>query len=289
MERCSPASLRRGRRGRSQRRSRSGARRFRSSAPPAGSCSVLTTPMCGQTPLTLSRSTWTATKRIFAWRWRPSRALCRDRLLEEALANQGVLLEDEPLAEWAVHPRERLEWTRQEARLALARDRARGLGCSGRRGGAGLGGVPVPRPDVRGGRLRTHAVVRGANEVGPCRSHLQRVSASSWTTGLTGFASPRGGARRQQSFDYVALRRRRLLGPQPVRPGPRAASRDLSLRRTEWPAGSRLITGPRGPERTRRQRAGRSGRPRRGLRWHRHRGFRGGPGGPVRGTGRARR
>ena len=55
----------------------------------------------------------------------------RDRLLEEALANQGVLLEDEPLAEWAVHPRERLEWARQEARLALARDRARGLGCSG--------------------------------------------------------------------------------------------------------------------------------------------------------------
>ena len=34
------------------------------------------------------------------------------------------------MAEWAVRPRERLEWDRQEARLALARDRARGKGRS---------------------------------------------------------------------------------------------------------------------------------------------------------------
>jgi class 3 adenylate cyclase len=52
----------------------------------------------------------------------------RDDLLTEALANQGVLIEDEPAAEWASRPREHLEWRRQEARLTLARDRARGLG-----------------------------------------------------------------------------------------------------------------------------------------------------------------
>ncbi|HXW80276.1 MAG TPA: AAA family ATPase, partial [Acidimicrobiales bacterium] len=54
----------------------------------------------------------------------------RDDLLVEALAEEGHLLEDEPLADWAVRPREHLEWTRQEARLALARDRAKGFGRS---------------------------------------------------------------------------------------------------------------------------------------------------------------
>jgi hypothetical protein len=37
-------------------------------------------------------------------------------------------LEDEPFAEWTLRQRDQLEWARQEARLALARDRARGLG-----------------------------------------------------------------------------------------------------------------------------------------------------------------
>jgi DNA-binding SARP family transcriptional activator len=54
----------------------------------------------------------------------------RDNQLGLALADEGTLLEDEPVAEWAVRPRERLEWGRQEARLALARDRARGKGRS---------------------------------------------------------------------------------------------------------------------------------------------------------------
>ncbi|HTT89789.1 MAG TPA: AAA family ATPase [Acidimicrobiales bacterium] len=54
----------------------------------------------------------------------------RDDQLVGALANEAVLLEDEPYADWAVRPRERLEWTRQEARLVLARDRARGRGRS---------------------------------------------------------------------------------------------------------------------------------------------------------------
>ncbi len=55
----------------------------------------------------------------------------RDDLLVAALANESTLLEGEPVDEWALRPRERLEWARQEARLALARARARGLGRSG--------------------------------------------------------------------------------------------------------------------------------------------------------------
>ena len=55
----------------------------------------------------------------------------RDDLLVAALADEATLLEGEPLAEWAIRPRERLEWARQEARLTLARARAMGLGRSG--------------------------------------------------------------------------------------------------------------------------------------------------------------
>ena len=52
----------------------------------------------------------------------------RDARLTAALAGQGELLAGEPYADWALRPRERLESLRQEARLALARDRARGAG-----------------------------------------------------------------------------------------------------------------------------------------------------------------
>jgi DNA-binding SARP family transcriptional activator len=52
----------------------------------------------------------------------------RDELLCLALAAEGTLLEDEPYADWAIRPREALETLRQEARLALARDRTRGAG-----------------------------------------------------------------------------------------------------------------------------------------------------------------
>jgi class 3 adenylate cyclase/tetratricopeptide (TPR) repeat protein len=54
--------------------------------------------------------------------------LKRDHELVLALANEGLLVDDEPSAEWLVRPREQLEWERQEARLTLARDRARGYG-----------------------------------------------------------------------------------------------------------------------------------------------------------------
>lgn len=54
----------------------------------------------------------------------------RDARLEEALGEERALLEDEPYADWAVGPRDHLEALRQEARLVLARDRARGFGRS---------------------------------------------------------------------------------------------------------------------------------------------------------------
>ena len=54
----------------------------------------------------------------------------RDARLGAALAEEGELLADEPYADWALRPRERLAALRQEARLALARDRAKGAGDS---------------------------------------------------------------------------------------------------------------------------------------------------------------
>ncbi|HXW79906.1 MAG TPA: AAA family ATPase, partial [Acidimicrobiales bacterium] len=54
--------------------------------------------------------------------------LARDLALCEALREDRPLLADEPSAEWAVLARDLLSSTRMEARLALARDRARGLG-----------------------------------------------------------------------------------------------------------------------------------------------------------------
>ena len=54
----------------------------------------------------------------------------RDAALVEALSTGGVPLEDEPEAEWAAPVRERVQYLRQEARLELARDRMRGVGCA---------------------------------------------------------------------------------------------------------------------------------------------------------------
>lgn len=54
----------------------------------------------------------------------------RDEALVAALSKKGVLLEDEPYADWAIGPREHLETLRQKARTELARDRARGEGRS---------------------------------------------------------------------------------------------------------------------------------------------------------------
>src|SRR6202522_2085097 len=56
----------------------------------------------------------------------------RDDALSAALAEDGELLADEPYAEWAIRVRERDETLCQEARLALARDRAAGAGRAGR-------------------------------------------------------------------------------------------------------------------------------------------------------------
>jgi DNA-binding SARP family transcriptional activator/tetratricopeptide (TPR) repeat protein len=54
----------------------------------------------------------------------------RDDRFVSALASDDELLADEPYADWAIRPRERLEALRQEARLTLARDRAKGAGRS---------------------------------------------------------------------------------------------------------------------------------------------------------------
>ncbi len=54
----------------------------------------------------------------------------RDGALFGALQQDGVLLDEEPYADWAVAPREALQELRQRARLELARDRARGFGRS---------------------------------------------------------------------------------------------------------------------------------------------------------------
>jgi len=54
--------------------------------------------------------------------------MSRDRALVAALEDEGELLADEPYTDWAICPRDQLEILRQEARLALARDRSTGAG-----------------------------------------------------------------------------------------------------------------------------------------------------------------
>ena len=61
-------------------------------------------------------------------RW--SRVQSRDNALSTALQQNGILLDEEPYADWAIAPREALELLRQRARLELARDRTRGFGRS---------------------------------------------------------------------------------------------------------------------------------------------------------------
>jgi predicted ATPase/class 3 adenylate cyclase len=56
--------------------------------------------------------------------------VARDATIMTALDEGGELLENENSPEWAVYPRDRLNALRQEARLELARDRARGKGHS---------------------------------------------------------------------------------------------------------------------------------------------------------------
>jgi DNA-binding SARP family transcriptional activator len=57
----------------------------------------------------------------------------RDDRLAAALADDGTFLADEPYEDWAIGPRQRLDALRQQGRLVLARDRARGTGWYGPR------------------------------------------------------------------------------------------------------------------------------------------------------------
>ena len=90
-----------------------------------------------------------------ARRWRCDRARTRTTLVA-ALADEGDLLADEPYADWALRPREHLESLRQEARLALARDRARSR-ATRPAPLARPGSLLRARPRLRGGRRRPGA------------------------------------------------------------------------------------------------------------------------------------
>ena len=100
----------------------------------------------------------------------------RDVALSTALAEKGVLLEDEPYADWALRPREALELLRQRARLELARDRARGRGPLSARGGyRSLGGLPGARPRMRRGRFFIDAGLRRAGPAPAGGEHLRAL------------------------------------------------------------------------------------------------------------------
>ena len=74
----------------------------------------------------------------------------RDTALSAALAEDGVLLEDEPYADWALRPREALDLLRQRARpRAGPRPHQRPGTLRGRGRHRSLGGLLRPRPRFR--------------------------------------------------------------------------------------------------------------------------------------------
>ncbi len=112
----------------------------------------------------------------------------RDAALSMALAEDGILLEDEPYADWALRPRESLELVRQRARLELARDRAGPGALSARGSYRSLGGLPGARPHIRRGGFFTHA---GLLSPGPAPSglgYLRALPRRSRGPGATGVA-----------------------------------------------------------------------------------------------------
>ncbi len=110
----------------------------------------------------------------------------RDTALSMALAEDGVLLEDEPYADWALRPREALELVCQRARLELARDRARGRGPQGPRLSLRLG-KPAWRttPPPRRPRPRCCGSIRLRANARRCRSPMNAAAAlsRSWVCG----------------------------------------------------------------------------------------------------------
>ena len=146
----------------------------------------------------------------------------RDERLVAALAEERELLADEPYADWAVRPRERLAALRQAARLALARDRSKGAGrvsAEGHRGG--LGGLLPARSCVRGGGRRTGAGLLRATAARACGAHLRALQCR------TGRARPENIRAAGGGLRHGGLRGRSISvrGSPPPPPPPRPRAR----------------------------------------------------------------
>ena len=208
----------------------------------------------------------------------------RDDLLTFALADESTLLDDELYADWALIPRQELERLRQEARLALARDRARGYGrCTPESLVQAWEACLAHDPS---GEEAASALIRvyGAQKRLPlleatykrCRAALEEMGLKAPPALEQLYADSRPAASAVHSGSEGGAG----PGPRPQREELRLvtvlfAGADRSGRR-------RQEARPRGCSRASRQSAGGSGLPRRVPRGHRHLGLRSRLGGPVR-------
>ncbi len=173
----------------------------------------------------------------------------RDAALSMALAEKGVLLEDEPYADWALRPREALELVRQRARLELARDRARGRGRSAPEAvieawEACLAHDPASEEAasvIDAGLLSPGPAPGG---VGHLRA-LPRGTGVPGATGVSGVGTGRAGHHARQ-----------LPGPRPAgggTPAPRRLGKEerrlvsVLFAELSGPVGTGRQVGPRGP------------------------------------------
>ncbi len=188
----------------------------------------------------------------------------RDAALSKALAEDGVLLEDEPYADWALRPREALELVRQRARLELARDRARGRGRSAPEA------VIEAWEDCLAHDPASEEAASSLMRVYAAQGHRQAVAGTyercrcgSRGLGSTGLAGAGRGPTSDRG-DY--LPRSGRASEWPPRPPPAAQGRaeagERAVRRALRAGGHGPQVGPRGPAPARRR--GLGGRDRRG-------------------------